>query len=535
VATDCLAEPATLTTNRFLDTRLGIGTVLVVCVLFIAGMRGLTYQEPVRGDQAVYAVIGHELLNGRPLYADLWDHKPPAIHATFALAELFVGFGPQQLYLIHMAALTMTLFGLYHAGKLLGGSRAGLCAAVAWAIASIFPHWQGFTPNTEIFINAFLVWGFYFLCRLNSAPRWWLACAFGAAIGIASLYKQVAVAPAALLGAAYILGSGPAMKERWLAMRHMLVAAAVTVAMWAGCIAWFWSQGNFADFYDAVFVYNRHYAGDMMANLRQSRIAEHKSYLLLVALPCLLAPLSGPRLSRAERNGWFLLADWAFGCFIAAAVPGRWVEYYFEIWMPVYALAGGAIFAGLASGAISRPRVMRWALLAIVLGPLAYRFVQPNQFGSAPWKVYEPGSAEYLFRHSSRDAGLALKEALAPGERMYALGAPGESAVVQFYTHQSPQSGVFYDFPLRPDKPLAGRLEDRIVRDLDRNPPDLIVLATYSFLDFFDGKPAKFGQRVVEWVSPRYSRRGLDPTKHFLLLARRGSAIERRLADIEKL
>ena len=71
--------------DRILDTRLGICAVLVVCILFIAGMKGLTYHEPARGDQAIYAVIGHELLKGRQLYADLWDHKPPAIHVTYAL------------------------------------------------------------------------------------------------------------------------------------------------------------------------------------------------------------------------------------------------------------------------------------------------------------------------------------------------------------------------------------------------------------------------------------------------------------------
>ena len=49
----CLAEPATGNTDRILDTRLGICTVLAVCFLFIAGMKGLTYHEPVRGDQAI--------------------------------------------------------------------------------------------------------------------------------------------------------------------------------------------------------------------------------------------------------------------------------------------------------------------------------------------------------------------------------------------------------------------------------------------------------------------------------------------------
>jgi len=535
MTTVCLAERTTSSTDRILENPLIILTSLLGCIIFIAAMRGLTYHEPVRGDQAVYAVIGHELLNGRRLYADLWDHKPPAIHATYALAELVAGFGPQQLYLLHMAASTITLIGLYRAGILLGGLPAGHCAALVWAIGSIFPHWEGYQPNAEVFLNALLVWSFYFVCRLSRAPRWpWAwACGFGAAIGIASLYKQVVVAPALFLGLAYILGSGRG-RERWLALRHMLVAASVSTGVWVGCVAWFWSRGDFADFYDAVVVYNRYYAGNMLRHLAQARHFENKSYLLAVVIPCLLVPLAAPRLDRAQRNAWILLAAWAAGCFVAWALPGRWVEYYLEIWMPVYALAVGAICAGLSAGQIERPRVWRWALLAMAVGPLAIRLVQPNQYNSAPWAVYRRGSGEYHFRHSSREAGLALNRILLPGERMYALGVPGESAPLYFYTHQSPPSGVFFDFPLRPGRPLARRLEDRIVRDLDRDPPDLIVLSSSSFLAAFEGEPAKWGEGLIDWVRPRYSRRGFDPTKCFMLFARRGTALERRLAEGEK-
>src|SRR5262249_44435878 len=148
--------------------------------------------------------------------------------------------------------------------------------------------------------------------------------------------------------------------------------------------------------------------------------------------------------------------------------------------------------------------------------------VQKNQYGSAPWSVTEPGSSEYAFRHSSRDAGEALKQILLPGERMYALGTPGESAPLYFYTRHSPPSGVFYDFPLRPGRPLADRLGSWILGDLGPAPPDLIVLSAASFQAAFDGKPVKWGRRLIDWISGRYSRHGSDPTKRFLLFARRG-------------
>jgi hypothetical protein len=533
MATASLAEPTTAHTTRILDTRLGTCTLLAVCVLFIAGVKGQTYTGPIRGDQTTWAIVAHEMLNGRRLYSDLWDHKPPAIHLTYALGELLVGYGTHQVYLLYMVGSTLTLLGLYHAGSLLGGRRAGSGAAMMWALMAIFPHWEGFQPNAELFLNALTVWAYYFLCRLNSTGRWWLACAFGALVGAASLYKQVVIAPAALMGCVYIWTSGRGIKDRLPAVRDMLVAAGVASSFWVACWAWFWSQGDAGDYYDAVFIYNRHYTGNMLLHLVQARHWRLRSYLLGVVIPCVLVPLAGPRLGRAPAQAWLFLAAYAVGCFIEWAVPGRWTEYYLEVWMPVYALAGGAVVAGLTSGQIERPRLWRWALLAMVFGPLAIHLVRPNQYRAAPWRAYEPGSDEYDFRYSAREAGLALKQLLLPGERMYALGTPGQSGPLYFYTRQSPQSGVYWDFPLRPGKPLAGKLEDRIVRDLDRDPPDLFVSSRTSCLGDTNHDKEQWGTRLRDWVFARYSPCGLDVTKKYLLYARRGSAIERRLAGRE--
>ena len=135
MTTATLAGPPRAKLPRMVEKRVGIIAVLSLCALFLAGMRWSTSRQPVLGDQGTYAVIGHELLNGRHLYADLWDHKPPGIHLTYAAAELITGYGPQQLYLLEMAALLLVLLGLYRAGTLLGGPRAGLCAGLLWRSA----------------------------------------------------------------------------------------------------------------------------------------------------------------------------------------------------------------------------------------------------------------------------------------------------------------------------------------------------------------------------------------------------------------
>jgi hypothetical protein len=61
--------------------------LLVLCGLLVL-LRLHTYDEPLERDITTYAVIGHELLGGKALYTELWDHKPPAIYVTYAAAQL---------------------------------------------------------------------------------------------------------------------------------------------------------------------------------------------------------------------------------------------------------------------------------------------------------------------------------------------------------------------------------------------------------------------------------------------------------------
>ncbi len=70
----------------------------VVILMLLAGVIAVarlhTYHEPMERDLATYLLIGREMLNGRELYSDLWNHKPPAIHATYAAAVAIAGPGP---------------------------------------------------------------------------------------------------------------------------------------------------------------------------------------------------------------------------------------------------------------------------------------------------------------------------------------------------------------------------------------------------------------------------------------------------------
>src|SRR2546430_7728480 len=110
--------------------------LIALCAL-IFSLRLHTYNEPLERDLTTYAVIAHEMLNGKNLYSELWDHKPPAIHVTYAAAELIAGYGRNSIILMNVAAAIATLVACYFAGAA-GGRRplAGFVAGTPLALTS---------------------------------------------------------------------------------------------------------------------------------------------------------------------------------------------------------------------------------------------------------------------------------------------------------------------------------------------------------------------------------------------------------------
>ena len=43
------------------------------------------------GDENIYGAVGQGIVNGKMLYVDVWDNKPPLIYLIYGLNSLFFG------------------------------------------------------------------------------------------------------------------------------------------------------------------------------------------------------------------------------------------------------------------------------------------------------------------------------------------------------------------------------------------------------------------------------------------------------------
>ena len=489
-----------------------LGTILVAARLH-------TYDEPLQTDITGAAVIGHELLAGRALYADMWDHKPPALHLTHAVAIALAGYGPGAVFLLNLLAGLVTLVGVYAAGCVVGSTSAGLWAAVFWTAISGDLWMQGNQPNAEVFINACVVWAFVLLLRADAGSGVGRFLAIGAIIAWGSLYKQIIVAPAAFLALAHVAAPPPG-RGRGRALADVGTIVAVGVAAWATLLAYFAAVGRFAPFFEAVFTYNRHYTQHTLAAPAQLAFgfSEIFSPFLASTVPLVVLAILGTVVGTVTSRSrpWFLFLALVLGTPFAIWMPGAFAPHYYQLWLPALVIG-----SGWALGVAGRIAGQRFAWVPQVAGGVVLTLLLANQaplymMPADDWSLIKYGP---IFVEERKLAS-ELHSMLLPGETFYEWGS---EVGLYYHTGLRPPTGAFSVWAVVAG-PAAWRNTRRILADLEPNPPELFVLANWTQRWMHGTHP------VLDWAFANYrpfpNRQERGP---FSLYVLKGGKLEARL------
>jgi len=448
-----------------LGTTLSITAIAGLCgLIFFARLH--TYGEPLERDLTTYAAIAHEMLGGKTLYTDLWDHKPPAIYVTYAAAELIAGYGRDAIFLLNISAGFASLLACYFAGSAAGGGQlGGLIAAALWALASGDLAIEGNQPNTEVFLNALLTSGFAILMRAENRNLGLRAAVLtGLFFAVASLYKHVAVVEAALLALAYF--TWPAAGSRKKALANVVVIAGVGALAWGMVFSYFAAQGQGKAFTEAVFTYNAYYSGSIWQNLGFVLSGPMLSADGLAAmLPLAILSLAGTILGLifGPRRPWIFLLTFAIATHIAVLLPGRSFPHYYQLWLPPLAIGGGWSVSFLKR--VLPPAFSRLAYLVAgaTCGILLMLELSYYKLSAQIWSISKYGQ---IFLETERVAR-QIDHLLPPGATFYEWG--NESGFY-FASGHRPSSGVFLAEPML-DGPLVAKLSQRLIDDLERTKP----------------------------------------------------------------
>jgi 4-amino-4-deoxy-L-arabinose transferase-like glycosyltransferase len=494
-------------------------TTVAILLALIAGAIALgrlhTYHEPLDRDVATYAVIAGEMLHGRALYTDLWDHKPPAVYAVFAAAQAVVSEPTRAIFLLGLLCAWTTALALFAAGSWGAGPQAGLWTAAFWALLSADLPLQASQPNTEALINACLAIAFAALLRVGPRPFEGWVWAAGLFLGTAILLKPV-VAPVALAWSVVHVLAPPAQTPRARAAVQAAVVLGLCVLGVAAVAGYFAATGRWTDLWSTLVVHNRSYAGPLLPNLREGlRPARLFPPVLRDVLPLLAAVL--PALAFALVTRWSrrgaLLVAWMATVPLAIAAPGRFFPHYYQLWLPPLCLAAGWSLAAL--GQRTRlPSAVTAAGGAAVALAIAFRIAPAYALAAADWSDTKYGDVFLRSRDIAREAGAMI----GPGETLFQWGNQPE---IYLYARRSPPTGVLWAQHMQTG-PLRNQLRSRALTQLSVADPQLVVLS--------HDEPRPTGA-LGAWFKERYEP---HPTrvrqqKGFSFWVRRGGTLQRRL------
>jgi len=437
------------------------------------------------------------MLSGRDLYSDLWDSKPPAIWVTYAVAELLVGYGPNQVLALGILAALATLGAVFAAGMTQGGRTAAIVGAVAWTVICSDLWLQANQPNIEVFINAFMAWALTLTLGFRGHSfEWKRSVIIGFLFAIASLYKQVTVVMVLALAIAHVMAPPGGKEYRRRALGQVGLWLGIGVGTWALVDLYFVATGRGSIFWATMLEYPRYYStsfggsmvGNLLAGLRFSSIptlwyTSVWPVAIVAALGAMFGLVSGPRRS------WLLVLACLLGAQVAISLPGRFYAHYYQLLLPGFAIAAGLV-AGIVFDRL-RPG-LRWlpqlgagiALMAtMIFTSSAYKL------SAEEWSITKYNGAQFVI---SRELAVELHQKLEEDE-FYVWG---DNPELYFWTQRRPPTGIIWSSNAL-DGPLAQKFSRRIAEDLERNPPSVLVINMLHV-----ARPA--GNPVIDWVIPRY-------------------------------
>ncbi|HEY7993333.1 MAG TPA: glycosyltransferase family 39 protein [Candidatus Eremiobacteraceae bacterium] len=351
-----------------LRTRLALVAILVLgFALRLYGIHDPIIDHPGwrQGDEAAIA-RNFAQLQDDPLSPQTDYDGPPPNYVElelqivpFAAAQLYRAFGVHEIFarLIVVAFSLGTIVLLYFFGRELFGRRAGLIAALCYAIAPGAVYYgRTITPDSDMvfFLTGTLLFWWRW-SRSDTRSDFWLATAFGALAWVAK--------PPALLALAPIVAVLLAMRGRKaLGSWQPYAFLALTLAPF---YLYFHHESAIAEWHWAEGITSQHVLPQLVAELTKPSAlwtGLQGAFALLRMLgstilgPALfgLTAVAGfalPRDDRSRARAW-LFGAWAAGlaAYTVVVVNVERVDYYLLPWLPFAAL----LVAGAVDNVIER-------------------------------------------------------------------------------------------------------------------------------------------------------------------------------------
>jgi 4-amino-4-deoxy-L-arabinose transferase-like glycosyltransferase len=465
--------------------------------------------EPLDCDESVYAYAGRRILRGDVLYRDLTEPKPPGGYWLYTLADAIGGPNELTVRVTPIPIVLATIALVWWIGLRFRGPGAACLAAAIVAVVTTDPYLFGNGANLEHPITLCAVASLALMIDAWDRPGRARIVAAGAMLGAACLFKQVAIAHGPVYAAALLLRHHP-LKGRVLDVIALAVGFALVVGAAALVLI---ARGAGGAAFEDVILYGAALARDTPPEPNappflvrwvtgnadpRGRLpwpfGRETDYLVwwgtgswplwLVAVPA----VAWLGLSRSSTPARRLVACWTASAWVQVAMPGLFWPHYYLLPVPGLALCVAVMLADALARARTGGRAAviwgGWSVVVVLaLGWTAY--LQVRDYLMVPPEEltvrYKGGKQWVALRDLGRD--LARRSRVWPDPRLFVWGW---QSPLFLYSGLDGVSRHFFADPLMKayatrGHPLTTPRIDRIMRDLNARPPELIFAGDPPF------------------------------------------------------
>jgi 4-amino-4-deoxy-L-arabinose transferase-like glycosyltransferase len=287
--------------------------------------------------------IARMLLNGKTLYVDMVDTKPPGIFLILAGFQAVVGYSLFVIRLLVALWIGLTAFILYRSALLLVGDNR---AAVATGIIYIFfiSTWSyyGISITPEIFFNLFTISALYVLLRYKNLAGYFWA---GLLAGLGFIVKYLVLFDFTALLLFILIVEIRKLKLGGMSVLLRLVFTGTGFLLPFGLShLWYYLNGHFDAFYNISYLAPSKYP----AEFDSWRMLKYFFDFNLHYLPVFFffyymmfnKKISSAEIIFARR----LLVFWSILALVAVLIAGKAFGHYFiQVMLPV-SLGAGLFF-----------------------------------------------------------------------------------------------------------------------------------------------------------------------------------------------
>lgn len=396
-------------------------------------------------DEAGYSNVARQLLQGKVLYSQTWNNKPPGMLWTIALEEKLFGTSEVGLHILTLATGLVTISAIVWAGSNLFAPKRAMVAGLVAAVILGLPLVDAELALPESLMIAPLSWaGAIVLVRIlrgdvhdapRRIPRWPIAV--GVLMALAISYQQTAIAETSAFFLAMLLAPKLLRRDAFI---FLTTAGAITVA-WLSVAIITAGAGTVAFALAGFYV---DYTQDALPRSEVGGLL----HFALAGVAVLLIAVGAFACRRRARLDWVLML-WAASTLTVTAIAGqRYPHFLAPAVAPLALLVAGIRFRSLQRRAVHDRRSMvapgvQTAGLIIVLlmakvAGLDWLPIAPSATNSHTLSGYYGGAIASVFNSSFRTKWTNQFDYRVNGDAAVAAwinseGLSGSTAVVWSY------------------------------------------------------------------------------------------------------